>query len=83
MSYSLQSKLHKQTILKRILPQENLFTMKEKGLFFSPSHLDELSHQDHPGCRHSPKLLAASIFASVRRAGLAGVRKKMQTHKIM
>ena len=56
--------------------------MKEKGLFFSPSHLDELSHQDHPGCQHSPKQLDASVFASVRRAGLAGVRKKCKPTKL-
>ena len=80
MSYSFQSKLHKHTILKRLLPQKNLFTMKEKGLFFSPSHLDELS--DHTGCQHSSKLLAASIFASVRRAGLTGFRKKCKPTKL-
>lgn len=40
------------------------------------------SHQDHTGCQHSPKLLAASIFASVRRAGLASFRKKCKPTKL-
>lgn len=74
MSYSLQSKLHKQTTLKRLLPQKSLSTMKENCLFSSPSHLHELS--DHAGRQHSPELLVSSIFASAKRIGLAGFRKK-------
>ena len=56
--------------------------MKEKGLFLSPSHLDELSSRPHWMPALSEAAGCFRICLSQKGRAL-GRQEKMQTHKIM